>query len=403
MTSFDAYDSMMEIATTCTSGAEYILPPVIPITIQFGLAKGSPANLETASQKWDEAVAAIERTASELRASVENIAAQDWDADDRRLYEAKVGEFLAQLDVMHTFCTAVSMALIVYAWALFVYAIFAVSMGIAIAILAVTAAAAAAGVITAEATVVCEEIAATFLVITLVATGILVTAAGLAAVVFQGGSLVTAMQESRLGNDQAFNDFMTAEMNGSATALANLGQNMVNASLSAAKGESPLSEVDFDADRDADNTWTVGGGATFTSGDFEGTVNGHLQFGDEGFQGGDVTLSGKHEPSGASAELSAGYTDPDGVGQGEAGQLTYGAKAGVSTPGSVSGYTAGVSGEHDFGTGQGKIEGYGGTQQLGKDDDKTTYGYEYDGQGGGSTTYKHETPDGTDETPPWDK
>ncbi|TYK43705.1 hypothetical protein [Actinomadura decatromicini] len=424
MGAFNSYDTLMGTADMEVGVAQFILPPAVMIGFQFKLAKGNPTNLEKASQSWDEAAKAIEQTKTLMQQRLSAISAEDWTADDRPAYEKKVQEFISQLDVLHIYCQAVSIALIAFAWVLMVYAIFAIGMGTFLAALAAVAAAALAGIITAEITATCEAIAATCLTITIVATGVLAAAAQMAAMVFQGGSMIAAAAEAFKGNDKALSDFMTAQATGSAAALANLGQNAVNAGLAFAgsrgpgtKG-SPISNVDLDADRNANHTWNVGGGVTAkTPGGYEVTGGGHVKYGDHGFAGGDMS-GGVKTPVGLGVNGNVEYTDEDGVGRGDHGSVKYGAGAEYSTPGSVksgnqevpiptAGGKVGIEGEHNFETGQGKVSSSGSATVNGGDVVKGTSGINYDGKGHTSTSGSVDTPGGTkkygDETPPWDK
>lgn len=422
MSAFNSYDTLMGTADTEAGIAQFILPPAVMIAVQFKLCKGNPANLEKASQEWDKAAQAIEETRTLLQQRVSAISAKDWTAEDRPAYEQKVQEFCQQLDTLHMYCQAVSIALIGFAWALMVYAIFAIAMGTFLAALAAVAAAALAGIITAEITATCEAIAATCLTVTIVATGILGAAAQLAAIVFQGGSALAALAETFQGNDQALSDFMTAEATGSAAALANLGQNAINGGLAfAGRGgkKLPIANVDLDADRNANHTWNIGGGATYkTAGGQEITGGAHVKYGDHGFAGGDVS-GGYKSSTGVSVGGNVEYTDEDGIGQGNHGSIKYGANAGVETPGSTdlpgnreqprpnAGVQVGVEGEHDFETGQGKVSGNGSVKVNGGDVVKDTGTVNYDGKGHTSGSASVDTPFGTakagDETPPWDK
>jgi len=415
MSAFNSYDTLMGTAAVEAGAAQFILPPAAMVALQFKLSKGSPANLEKAAQAWNDAAASVERTRTLLRERVSAISAKDWTADDRDAYERKAGEFAAQLDILHVYCQAVAIALTVFAWALMIYAIFAVAMGTFLAALAAVAAAALAGIVTAEITAACEAIAATCLTVTLVATGVLAATAQLAAVVFQAGSMLAAVAETAKGNDRALSDFATAQVTGSAAALANLGQNVINGGLAAAGARAgkglPVSEVDLDADRNADHTWTIGGGATYeTPGGTEITGGGHVKYGDHGFAGGDLS-GGVKTPAGVGVNGSVGYTDEDGVFHGDAGSIDYGAGVSVETPGSAptgtgadvplpnAGASAGIEGSHDFETGEGSVSGSAGVQANGGDVVKGTGKVEYGGEDGTATSGSVDTPVGTYRTP----
>ncbi|TNY35854.1 hypothetical protein [Thermomonospora catenispora] len=421
MSAFNSYNALMGTAQLETDVAQFILPPAVMIGFQFRLAKGNPLTLESAAQKWDKASTEIGKTVEQLRGSLRAVPATAWDADDRRAYETKVDELCSQLTIMQVFCKIISIALLVLAWALFAFAIFAVAIGTFLAGLAAVAVAALAGVFTAPVYAKCLAIAGTCLTITYVATGILAAAAQLAAGVFQGGTMVNAALQHFKGNEAALGDFAQAQLTASATALANLAQNAVNGALAfrttpgaTAPGvKTPVPSIDLDADRNANHTWNVGGGATVNAGGMSHTVNGHVKWGDEGFAGGDLSYQGKHDASGLSFGGNVEYTDEDGIGRGKDGSFKYGANVGWTTPGSYTpnpqqpnspsvslpnvGVTGGISGEHNFETGQGKVEGYGSVQAQGGDVHKRTGTVEYGGPDGVKTSSKVETPFGTTE------
>ncbi|MFC0037064.1 hypothetical protein [Actinomadura rayongensis] len=431
---FNSYGSLMSAAQMTAGGAQIVLPPVIWIATEFKLANGNPVNLEKAAESWDKTAKGLQKTAQELKQSLQAIPAQAWTAQDRDAYAKKVDEFCQQLDIVATFCQAVSIALIAYAYAMLVYAIFAMGMGVFVAALAVAFIAAAAGVFTAVACPEIEAVAATCLTITTVATGILGAAASIAGMVFQGGAMLAAIQEYTHGDKGALTDFRQAEATGAATALANGAQNAINAGLTVAgargmgKG-SPISNVDLDADRNANHTWNIGGGATYkTPTGTEITGGGHVKWGDHGLAGGD--LSGGVKVGGvASVNGNAEYTDEDGIGQGKGGEIKYGAQGTLSTPDSLgfnnptrlpdpnggkndslplpsAGITGGVSGSHNFGDGSGTLSGNAGVQVNGQDGYKRTETYADDGKGGYKTTDQTDTPFSTkkkeDKAPPWD-
>ncbi|RSN60273.1 hypothetical protein [Actinomadura sp. WAC 06369] len=415
MSLFNSYDVLMGTAETQTTIASVPLPTVIPVAFMFKASKGAPANLETAAKAWETAAQSIEKTKTMLQERLGAISQRDWDAADRRAYEAKVQEFVSQLDAMQVFCQAVQIALLVFAWALMAFAIFAIALGTFLSVLAGIALAALLSVVGAPVYASCVSLASTSVAITGVATGILAAAASLAAVVFQGGSMLAAFTSYQRGNEAALTDFTQAQMNGSATALTNLAQNAVNAPLafidSRGGGSSPLSEIDLDADRDADGIWTAGGGATFeTAGQTEITGGAHVQWGDdEGFVGGDVS-GGVSTQGGWSAEGEVGYTDSDGVGQGDAGTLNYSASGGYEAEngsGHNYGGTVGVEGEHDFESGDGSTSVSATGTYNGGDVAGYTQNYQYSGDGqshwnGNVNTPVADIPVG-DETPPWDQ
>ncbi|HEU5155944.1 MAG TPA: hypothetical protein VFU43_03035 [Streptosporangiaceae bacterium] len=325
ITPLGAADSMMTIAQKETGISMFVLPPAMWINYQFKLCKGNPVNIDKAGQAWRDTAQQLQQIGVELQQAVAAIPPDDWSADDRTAYEQKVKEFCAQLEVMYTFCLAVGVALTVFAYALFVYAVFAVAMGTTIGVLAGIAAAALASVVGAGLYAECLAIAATCLEITLGATAILAGAATGVAAVFQGGALLSAVAEHFKGNDAALGDFVQAEATGSAAALTNLAQNAANAGLAYVNraddlGASPqgtpkgipLKAVDLDADRDKDHTWNVGGTATVrTAGGDTITGGGHVRYGDLGLQG--IEAEGKVQHGQVTVGGKAGWVQsPDG-------------------------------------------------------------------------------------------
>jgi hypothetical protein len=296
-----AAESMMSIAQTEAFAAGLVLQPAIMISFQFKLSTGKAANLDKAGKAWRDVADQLQQLGQDLQQAVARIPQDAWSGDDRTAYERKIQEFCSQLQVMYAFCLAVGIALTVYAYALFVYAVFAVGMGTFLGVLATAAAAALASVVGAPAYPELEAIAATCLTITTAATAILAAAASMAAVAFQGGAITAAVVEHSRGNEAALTDLKQAETVGAGTALANLTQNAANAGLAYAnrsggitvpgggKG-TPLGSVDIDADRDKDHTWNVGGSATVNTGRvYDGsktvTAGGHVRIGDQGLQG----------------------------------------------------------------------------------------------------------------------
>jgi hypothetical protein len=302
----------------------------------------------------------------------------------------------------------IGVTLTVFAYALLAYAIFAAAMGTFLAALAAVAFAAACGIITAEITAECEAIAATCVTIVSVATAILAGASQVAALIFQGGAAIGALAEYFKGDKQAFSDLRQAEIDGSATALANLGQNAINAGLAwvnrgVGKG-SPLQQIDIDADKDKDGTWDVGGGATIKlKNENEVTAGGHVLIGNHGFQGGDVEGGYKSKATGWSGSGQVGYQDDDGIGHGKDGTLSYQGKVGkenpifpgvVSGPKQADGHTpefktpdigygesAGISGKYNFDNHSGNVEASSGAEVNGNSVAEDKYNVSWDQHG----------------------
>ncbi|MBO2454297.1 hypothetical protein J4573_44930 [Actinomadura barringtoniae] len=378
MTALPLANSLMDTASTEAAIAGSILPPALMINFEFKLSKGDPETLDKAGQAWRKASDQINQVMQKLQDSVSGIGGQDWTAEDRPAYEKKVQEFTSQLQVLSTYCMVVGIALTTLAYALLVYAIFAVGMGTFLGALAIEAAAALAVPVVGEADYAAAlGIAATCLTITSVATGVLAAAGQLAGAAFAGGSLVAATVEYSRGNDQAFSDWAKAQEVGAAGAAANLLQNAGNAGLdflNRGGGKSgkgfPVTAVDADADRGWDKTWSVGGGATVdTKGGGSVDASGHVKVGDHGIQGadGDVKVTGK---GGTEVEGKGGWDeDADG-------NDTYSGGLSGKTKG---GAHAGAEGEYgDDGHWKGKVDG---GYEKGNSDTTGSAGVDHDKDG----------------------
>ncbi|HEV7935729.1 MAG TPA: hypothetical protein VGP70_25870 [Actinomadura sp.] len=412
MSALSSADSMMSIAIDEAIVAGLLLPPATMIGFEFKLCEGKPENLDKAGQEWRKAAEQIMQVQQDLRRSVSSIPAQAWSAEDRPAYEKKVEEFCAQLEVVHAFCLAVGIALTVVAYALLVYAVYAVTMGGFLDALASAALVAITGVVTAEFYTVCLELAATCLTITHVATAILAGVGQLAAAVMAGGAMVGAIAEAMNGNDKALQDFMQAQATGSAAALANLAQNAGNAGLAwvnrtdgvniehGSKGFA-LKSIDIDADRNMERTWNFGGGVkgeTAGGGEYEGGT--HVKYGDRGWQG--VEVEGKYKHStGISGGGKAGGEENS------KGQNIYygGLNGGYEDP--TTGVGASGGGEAKYNSGSGESEGKGEVGRQYKGGDVYKESQEIKNDGHGKYEYKHETNswggNSKDETPPWDR
>jgi hypothetical protein len=396
--------SMLSVGETECDVAMWILPPAMMIKFQFKLAEGEAENLDKAGQKWREVAEKLQKTVTDLQDAVAGVPADAWSADDRTAYEQKVRQVCEQLEIAAQYYQAVGIALTGFAYALFAFAVFAVAMGTFVGALAAATAAAMAGVVTAVAVPEFEAVAATCLTITWGATAVLAAAGGMAAAVFQGGALLTAMQESAHGNKQAMSDFKHAEAVGAVTAVTNLAQNAINAGLDYANrtgGEKlpwmktgpkglPISSVDLDADRDKDNTWDVGGSATGkTPGGGEYTGGAHVKYGDNGWQG--VEGEGEYKTStGHTFGGKVGYEDEDGFGHGKSGTLSGEASYGYENEQSGQGYSGKVGGEYNVDNGDWKATGEGSYTSAGGQTFGGNAGYNSDGTISGGANYGYQ-------------
>ncbi|GAA2615587.1 hypothetical protein SMC26_25020 [Actinomadura fulvescens] len=391
-----AAESLMTAAVPMAAVAGLVLPPALIISFEFKLSSGKPANLDSAGQTWRKAAQELQEASTKIKQLAAGVPKQAWSSTDRPAYEKKVQEWASQIDVLETYCQAAGITLTALAYALMVYAVFAMGMAVFLDGLAIAAAAALAGVVSAPAYAGMLATAGTAATVTHVATGILAAGGSIAAAVIGGGTLVSALAERSRGNEKALGDFMKAQATGAAGAAANLTQNAANAGLAwinrfdpsgylptGHKG-SPLKEIDLDADRGIDNTWNVGAGAKFQTGPAtpEHEVGIRGKYGDQGFQGIEGEYNQKRNLPGAAG--AAG------------GQGTFGGKIGWERDEDGSGgdfYAGGKAGAEHAPTGsKGNVEG-----QINDDGDwkgkgeGTTWGGQGKWQGGKK-----------DETPPWD-
>ncbi|MFC6882347.1 hypothetical protein [Actinomadura yumaensis] len=380
-------EALMTAATAVAAAAGAVLPPALMVAFEFKLSSGKPANIMKAAYAYDNAADDLQTAASELRELVRSIPEQTWSANDRERYESNVHEYSLQLDYLHNYLMAVSIALTVVAWALFVYATFATGMA---AYLGALAAASAFPPNYAA----CLPLAATALTVTHVATGILLNSGLAAAAVLGGGAAITADKQGDHGNQFAGDAFKKALANGAKSGAANLLQNAGNAALSfvnraenpigtQAKKPIPVKEIDLDYDRDKDGNVSVGGGAKFTAGPVEHELGGHRKYDGSGkYTGTDAEYKAKFgiDPTethnavvGGKGDWKPGDWKPDSA-SGTAGYEN-----------ARTGHKAGLEGGRKDGGWEGKVNGVGpgGSAEL------------------SGSTKKPAKP--VDDTPPWDK
>jgi hypothetical protein len=388
-------DGLMSAATAIVSAA-VVLPPALMISFMFRLSTGKAGNLEKAAKDWSKAAGELQEASEHLRTLVDQIPEYAWNMDDRSSYENKVDEFSLQVDALHNYMMAVAIALYVLAYALFTYAVFATGMAAYIGVLA-AAAVIALGTGIGAATVYPEllALAGTGATITNVATGILAGAGTIAGTAMFGGASFTADYQEDHGNKGAGDAFDRAFKTGSAGAAANLLQNGANAGLAwlnrsggdvrtglpggktSGRRQAPLGEIDLDADRDIDKTWTLGGGAKINSPLGETEIAGNVKKNEEGWAGGEVGVNHKQDLFGGAGNVTGG------------GKLTWDENENVG-----GGFNVG-----------------GGTDKLGGS--SGSYEGNWDPKGDYGDKYKINTPpfnrEGSiaqgpkDETPPWDK
>ncbi|TYK43707.1 hypothetical protein FXF68_36785 [Actinomadura decatromicini] len=357
-------EPLMDAAIAMVSAA-VLLPPALMISFEFRLAKGKPQSLEKAAAQWSKAAEEIQQAANDLQSLAKGVPEQAWNMDDRQGYEGKVDEFRAQVDALSTYLQAVSIALTVLAYALLAYAIFAMGMAVYIDVLLALAVAALASIVGAPSYAAILSAAATGLTVTHVATAILASAGTMAGAVMGGGAGLTAAYQAGHGNDGAGAAFKEAVVNGSAGAAANLLQNAANAGLSwvnrsdgttingglpggkSAGGKGfPISEIDLDADRNINETWTYGGGVKVNTPAGETEIAGNIKKNEEGWAGGEVGVNQKmNDPTGTYNGTVGGkvtWDENENVGGGFKGGV------GDNKSGSKAEYEGGWDGKGDY-------------------------------------------------------
>jgi hypothetical protein len=353
MSALSSAKTMLSTGEKMALGASADLPPCLLINFQFKLAEGEAENLDKAGQKWREVSEKLQKTSTDLQDAIAGVPPETWTGDDRTAYEQQIKQVCEQLEIAAQFYLAVGIALTVFAYALLVFAVFALGMGIVLDALAVAAAAALASVVGAPAYAGILEAAATCLEVTWGATAVLAGAGGGVAVVFQGGAALTALLEYKHGDKQALNDFKKAEEVGAVAAVANLAQNAANAGLAyAGRGKDGSMKIDLDADRDKNKDWQLGAGVD--NGKYGGAV--HARYGKDGFE--EVDVSGHAKRGNDDIKGKAGYEDDDGFGHGKSGTVSAdvsdthkgkdGSETTVDAKGSYNTETHDAKGEVDY-------------------------------------------------------
>ncbi|WP_146150281.1 hypothetical protein [Actinomadura rubrobrunea] len=313
------HESLMSVATNMAQGAGFVLPPAFMVAFLFKESTAKTTKLEVAAKDWADAANKLSEAAQTIRTMVKAIPYEAWTMDDRPLYESAVEDFGQQLDALAQYIDAVQISIMVVAYALFTYSIFAFGMAVYLDALAICVGAAAAASVTvvgapASATVIaeCQALASTGLTITAVATGVLAAVATGVAMVMGGGALLTANSQQDNGATGAFDAFKKAVVTGGAAAGANLLQGAANSGLNFLNRSGvkmfPLAEVDFDADRDIENTWNVGGGVKLTTPEGQGEAEAgyHAKIKDGHVQGQELEAKGKWTHPGSDVGIGGG-------------------------------------------------------------------------------------------------
>ncbi|RSN57992.1 hypothetical protein DMH08_23570 [Actinomadura sp. WAC 06369] len=288
------HESLMPIATALAMGAGIDLPPAFIVAFLFKEGTGKTTKLEKCAQEWDKAAKELQVAAQNIAQLVKDIPGEAWTMDDRPLYEREVENFGQQVEALTAYFNAVSVSIMITAWALFAYSVFASAMGAYLAGLAFVAGASLLSVVGAPAYAQCLALATTALTITKVAVGILIAASAVSAGVMLVKMHTTA--GSQEGNGAANVDAVLGKAwaTGSAGAAANITEGIASTGLNflGRKGLAPTGQLDLDADRDIEKTWNVGigGKATSAAGVLEGEGGYHAKIRDGDLQGQDVEL-----------------------------------------------------------------------------------------------------------------
>lgn len=296
------HESLMPIATAAAMAAGVALPPAFMVAFAFKEGTGKTTKLEKCAQEWEKAAKELKVAAQNLDQLVKDIPGEAWTMDDRPLYEREVQSFGEQVDALTSYFNAVSTAIMIAAWALLAYSVFAAAMGAYLFGLASVAGASLLSVVGAPAYAQCMALAATALKITWVALGILAAAGAAAAGVMLVKMHTTAGDQEDNGAANVDAVLGKAWATGSAGAAANITEGLVNSGLNLVnkRGVLPTGQLDLDADRDIEKTWNlgVGGKVTSAAGILEGEGGYHAKIRDGAVQGQDVELKGKVGDSG---------------------------------------------------------------------------------------------------------
>ncbi|QFG20506.1 hypothetical protein [Actinomadura sp. WMMB 499] len=296
------HESLMPIATAAAMAAGVALPPAFMVAFAFKEGTGKTTKLEKCAQEWEKAAKELKVAAQNLAQLVTDIPGEAWTMDDRPLYEREVKNFGEQVDALTSYFNAVSTSIMIAAWALLAYSVFAAAMGAYLFGLASVAGASLLSVVGAVAYGQCLALATIALKITWVAFGILAAAGAVAAGVMLVKMHTTAGDQEDNGAADVDAVLGKAWATGSAGAAANITEGLVNSGLNLVnkRGVLPTGQLDLDADRDIEKTWNVGIGGKVTSaaGILEGEGGYHAKVRDGAVQGQDVELKGKVGDSG---------------------------------------------------------------------------------------------------------
>jgi hypothetical protein len=302
-------DTAMTVALDLTMVAAAMeVVPAIWVRLLFSWSQGNVAAINGAAGDWAAAATKVSDAATVLDRAASGVSPQDWTAADRAGYDKAVARACRQLGDVHDMLDTAGRALEVVAEALAAYDFFAV--GVAAILVEIGVA-----IVASESTVVgsvdvpgLEAAAATVFGVVAAATVVLAAVGAMAGGVLQTAAVLAARAGARDGDAHAYRDLAHGEEVGAAAAYANLAQDAINAGLDyAARGNgvegarktlgvarkgrkyegSDAGPVDLDADRSWNRTWNVGGGAQYGP----ASVSGHVQVGDDGFEGYDTSAS----------------------------------------------------------------------------------------------------------------
>ncbi|MFV2173221.1 hypothetical protein ACFHW2_21010 [Actinomadura sp. LOL_016] len=376
------HESLMPIATAAATAAGVVLPPAFLVAFAFKEGTGKTTKLDKCAQEWDKAATELQQASQNIASLVKAIPGEAWTMDDRPLYEREVDDFGKQVEALTSYFSAVRTAIMIVAWALLAYSVFAAAMGAYLAGLAAVGTGALASIVGTPAYAQCLALAATAAKVTWVAVGILAAAGAAAAGVMLIKAHTTAGTQEANGAANADAALKKAWATGSAGAAANITEGVVNSGLNfvAKNGLVPTGQLDLDADRDIEKTWNVGGGGKVTSaaGVLEGEGGYHAKIRDGALQGQEVELKGK-------------LGDPNGIGSG-----TLGGKLEWDENENLKNKTVMAGAESGWGGSKAEYEG--------TFNEKNDYSDKYN-----VNTPVYNKTDGTfnkkaeDEAPPWDK
>jgi ABC-type multidrug transport system fused ATPase/permease subunit len=118
---FEGSFQMAQIAVVTTSAAVPLIPTAGPIAVDMYKAQCDPAAFYAGHEVWDQVKTTLDEAAREVQETIAKVTEDEWSGADRQAFEEKLADYKEQLDAAAFLANAISVILLVVAWALFIY------------------------------------------------------------------------------------------------------------------------------------------------------------------------------------------------------------------------------------------------------------------------------------------